>query len=104
MTLPPTDPEGFLKDHESWNPEVAQAIAAAESLELTDAHWEVIALVRTFYADYGLFPQNRVLVSKMREQLGAAKGSSIYLMKLFSGKPIRVLAKVAGLPKPPFCE
>ena len=102
--LPPLDKEGFLQDFRAWDHDVADQIARLEGITLSDDHWEVINLVRDFYERFGLFPQNRVLVSKMREQLGTAKGSSIHLMKLFTGKPARVLARTAGLPKPPNCD
>lgn len=104
MTLPALDKEGFLREYQAWNPEVAEQMAAREGVELCPDHWEVIELVRGYYQDFGLFPPNRVLVSRMREELGASKGSSIHLMKLFTGKPARVLARLSGLPKPPNCD
>ncbi|MCZ6459336.1 MAG: TusE/DsrC/DsvC family sulfur relay protein, partial [Gammaproteobacteria bacterium] len=36
-------------------------------------------------------------------QLGAEKGTSIYLLKLFPGSPAKLLAKIAGLPRPTNC-
>ena len=102
--LPDCDKEGFLCDLSNWNQAVAVDLAALEGIELTPAHWEVIELVRDFYATYKLFPANRVLIRRMKEQFHADKGSSIYLMKLFTGRPRRVLARVSGLPKPTHCD
>ena len=43
------DKEGFLRRLSDWQPDVAEQIAAAENLELTPAHWEVLQLLRDYY-------------------------------------------------------
>ncbi len=101
---PATDKEGFLRDRADWNAEVATTLAGHEGIALNDSHWEVVHLIRRYYETYRLFPPNRVLVKQIGLELGAEKGNSIYLMTLFSGKPARVLARIAGLPKPPNCD
>lgn len=103
MTLPARDREGFLIDLEAWDPAVAEALARQEGLELSPAHWELIELIRAFYREYEVSPAMRVLVKHVREQLGADKGDSIYLMTLFPGSPAKLLAKIAGLPRPTNC-
>jgi tRNA 2-thiouridine synthesizing protein E len=45
----------------------------------------------------------RPLVKQVREQLGEDKANSIYLMQLFPGSPAKLLAKIAGLPRPTNC-
>ena len=45
----------------------------------------------------------RPLVKYCRLNLGADKGSSIYLMSLFPGSPAKLGSKIAGLPKPENC-
>ena len=107
LTVPATpdvDKEGFLMRRDDWNPEVAQQLAGRDGISLTDDHWEVLHLVRDYYEKFRLFPANRVLVSKIRETCGEDKGNSIHLMKLFTGKPAKHIAKIAGLPKPPNCD
>lgn len=101
---PETDKEGFLRNTRDWNPAVAERLAKLDGVTLTEDHWEVIHLVREYYENYRLFPANRVLVTKIREVFGESKGNSIHLMKLFSGKPVKHIAKIAGLPKPPNCD
>jgi tRNA 2-thiouridine synthesizing protein E len=103
MSLPSVDKEGFLVDLDDWNPAVAEALARQAGLELSPAHWELITLIREFYRDYEVSPAMRVLVKHVREQLGPDKGDSIYLMTLFPGSPAKLLAKVAGLPRPTNC-
>ena len=98
-----TDKDGYLHDHTQWNEEVARAIAQAENLELTDAHWEVIYFVRDFYQEYNTSPAIRMLVKAMAEKLGADKGNSRYLQRLFPEGPAKQATKLAGLPKPAKC-
>ncbi len=103
MTSPALDKDGFLTNLDDWNEAVAQALAASESIELTDAHWEIINLLRRFYDEFQLSPAMRPLSRYIREHLGADKASSIYLMTLFPGSPAKLAAKIAGLPRPENC-
>lgn len=97
------DDEGFLKQLDHWSPEVASTIAARENILLTDAHWEIIRLLRDYYQHYEASPAMRPLVSYVRQQLGSEKGKSIYLLTLFPGSPAKIGSKIAGLPKPDNC-
>ena len=56
------DKEGFLRDLGDWTPAVAEEMAAREGLELTEAHWEIIGLLRDFYQRFEASPANRALV------------------------------------------
>jgi tRNA 2-thiouridine synthesizing protein E len=100
---PERDKEGYLVDLADWDSAVAAELAREEGIELTEAHWELIQLIRGFYAEYEVSPAMRVLVKHVREALGEDKGNSIYLMQLFPGSPAKLLAKVAGLPRPTNC-
>lgn len=97
------DREGFLRQLDQWSPDVARQIAAAEQLELTDGHWELVELLREYYREFDSSPAMRPLVKYCRLKLGADKGRSIYLMTLFPGSPAKIGSKIAGLPKPDNC-
>ncbi|EWG99160.1 TusE/DsrC/DsvC family sulfur relay protein [Halomonas sp. BC04] len=97
------DPEGYLVDLDDWTPAVARAMAAEEGLELTDEHWEVITVLRDFYARYEASPAMRPLVKAVGQSLGSEKGRSLHLMRLFPESPAKVAARLAGLPKPTNC-
>lgn len=101
---PAVDKEGFLRDFREWTPQAAENIAAAEGITLTDEHWCVIDAVRNYYDRYHLSPVTRVLVKITGEAIGEDKGRSIDVMRLFTGKPAKIAAKIAGLPKPPNCD
>ncbi|WP_404345853.1 TusE/DsrC/DsvC family sulfur relay protein [Vreelandella venusta] len=97
------DPEGYLVEQGDWNDEVAVLLAEDEGLSLTEHHWEVIRVVRDFYARYEMAPAMRPLVKATQQALGDEKGRSVYLMTLFPGSPPKRLARIAGLPKPTNC-
>ena len=97
------DKEGFLCSLDHWTPEIAHQIASSEGIELTDAHWEIIELLREFYRRFEASPANRALVKFVAQELGPDQGRSIYLMSLFPGSPAKIGSKVAGLPKPDNC-
>lgn len=97
------DKEGFLSNLNDWNREIAEQLAAAEGIELTDAHWQVIGLLREYYREFDSSPAMRALVKYVRLQLGAEQGKSSYLLSLFPGSPAKIGSKIAGLPKPDNC-
>jgi tRNA 2-thiouridine synthesizing protein E len=97
------DKEGFLRNLSDWNHGIAKNIAINEHINLSAAHWEIIDLLRTFYKQHQLSPASRALVSLVKRELGANKGKSAYLMKLFRGSPAKTANKIAGLPKPDNC-
>lgn len=98
-----TDAQGYLKNIDDWTPELAPIIAAGESIDLTDSHWEVIHFVRDFYQEYNTSPAIRMLVKAMGQKLGEDKGNSRYLYRLFPEGPAKQATKIAGLPKPAKC-
>jgi tRNA 2-thiouridine synthesizing protein E len=97
------DEEGFLQNLDQWTPTLAAEIARREALELTDAHWEILYLLRDYYQQFEASPAMRALVKYTRLQLGEEKGRSIYLLNLFPGSPAKLGSKIAGLPKPDNC-
>ena len=97
------DDEGFLRNLSAWTEPLAQTIAEREALALTDAHWELIYLIRRFYQEFDLSPAMRPLCKYASVHLGPEKSRSIYLLQLFPGSPAKLLAKIAGLPKPENC-
>lgn len=97
------DKEGFLRNLADWSPDVAEQVAQTEGLVLTEAHWEIVHLLRDYYAEYDSSPAMRALVKYCAIKLGEDKGKSIYLLSLFPGSPAKLGSKVAGLPKPDNC-
>ncbi|PHN20270.1 TusE/DsrC/DsvC family sulfur relay protein [Pseudomonas sp. ICMP 460] len=97
------DKDGYLVDLNDWSADVANALAAAEALELTANHWEILELLRGFYAEFQLSPATRPLIKYAAIKLGPEKGNSLHLNSLFNGTPAKLAAKLAGLPRPTNC-
>lgn len=99
----PIDDDGYLRNLQDWNEAVAVELARQEDIRLGPSHWEVLQLLRVFYTRHQVSPATRALINLVKRDLGAEKGRSIYLMKLFRGSPARIANKIAGLPKPDNC-
>lgn len=98
-----TDAQGYLMDSADWNETLALRLAEQESIQLTDAHWEVVRFVRAFYLEFNTSPAIRMLVKAMAQKYGEEKGNSRYLYRLFPKGPAKQATKIAGLPKPVKC-
>ncbi len=97
------DEEGYLKDINVWNKDLALLIAKSENIELKPEHWEVIDFLREYYDEYQIAPAIRVLVKEMKKKFGAEKGDQKYLYTLFPYGPAKQACKIGGLPKPTGC-
>lgn len=97
------DQDGYLLELDDWSPAVAEALAAREEIVLAAEHWEILDLLRRFYAEFQLSPATRPLIRYVAQQLGPEKGNSMHLNRLFHGTPAKLAAKLAGLPKPTNC-
>jgi tRNA 2-thiouridine synthesizing protein E len=97
------DEKGYLLDQAGWTPAVAETMAAADGLELSDDHWVIIALFQQYFEKYEVEPPMRALVRLAREALGDEKGNSRYLYRLFPDGPGLQACRYAGLPRPLSC-
>ena len=95
--------DGFLRNPQSWTPELATNVASELQITLTDDHWLVIHGVRQFYERTGRSLSMRPLVRVVRNEVAANLGSSIALAQLFGSKTTRHVAMISGLPKPSDC-
>jgi tRNA 2-thiouridine synthesizing protein E len=91
---------GFLVSADEWDKDVAAAIAAAEGIELTQDHWDVIEYLREAYFDHnGEQPNNRAILRAMQEKWPDRKVDNKTLFDLFPGNPSKQAGKIAGLPE-----
>jgi len=98
-----TDEEGYLADIREWEPEVAEFMARSDGIELTEAHWVVLNILRDYYNEYQSAPAIRVLNKTIGKKVGKEKGNSTYVYQLFPEGPAVQACKYAGLPKPTGC-
>ena len=91
---------GYLVSQEDWDKEVAQAIATADGLTLTQDHWDVIEYLRDAYFNHnGEQPNNRAILKAMQDQWPDRKVDNKTLFDLFPGNPSKQAGKIAGLPE-----
>ena len=95
--------DGHLVDYSGWNKLVGEELAKTEGITLTASHWEIIYLIQDFYKETDTVPESRPLSNLISTKLDKEKSRSVYLMALFGGTPAKVIAKIAGLPKPTNC-
>lgn len=90
--------KGYLVNIGDWNEDVAHALAATQSIELTDEHWDVIHYLRDEYLNNGgNQPMERVILKAMAAKWGR-KLKSKDLYSLFPGAPSKQGLLVSGLP------
>ena len=98
-----TTDAGFLVNRDDWDEQVAEALAVAVEIDLTDAHWEIIWFIRNYYKQYNHLPNTRLFTKAVRKKLGDLKGNTRYLYTLFPNGPLKVSCLIAGLPRPTSC-
>jgi tRNA 2-thiouridine synthesizing protein E len=98
-----TTEQGFLVNAADWNEKVAEQLAKANQIDLSEAHWEIIVFIRNYYDRFRHLPNTRLFVKAIAKELGEEKGNSRYLHRLFPDGPLKYACKLAGLPKPPNC-
>jgi tRNA 2-thiouridine synthesizing protein E len=97
------DERGYLRDPADWDEALALHLAAADGIALGEAHWEVLRFLRGYHAEYGLSPPMRLLVRELASRIGAERGSSRQIYRLFPDGPAKQAVRYAGLPRPLSC-
>ncbi len=92
-----TDDQGYLREPD-YSDDVVKVIAAAENIELTDAHWKVVAWLRDEYREHGHTPNFRNMLKGITAILPGCDSKGLY--DLFPLGPAKQGCKVAGLPQP----
>ncbi|MGB5351377.1 MAG: TusE/DsrC/DsvC family sulfur relay protein [Polyangiales bacterium] len=91
-----TDADGYLANRDDWSEELAKELAAQMGVELEDEHWKVLKTARAIEADSGSSPGLRKISKRSEIPIKA-------IYKLFPDGPAKLIAKIAGIPKPKSC-
>lgn len=91
-------PDGRLANLSDWTPEVAIALANTDGLHLTNAHWDIITLIRSYYFTYNISPINRLLKREIARNYGKERANDDYLFSLFPNGVSHQATKIAGVP------
>jgi len=90
---------GYLVEITDWNEDVAKAMAAADELELTEKHMDVINYLRDQHLNNGGNEPNERGIMKDMGKLWGSKPSSKDMYQMFPGMPSKQGRKIAGLPQ-----
>jgi TusE/DsrC/DsvC family sulfur relay protein len=91
-----TDAEGYLSNRDDWSEELAMELAKQFSVELSDEHWTVLNAARAIETESGSSPGLRKISKRSETPIKA-------IYKLFPDGPAKLIAKIAGIPKPKSC-
>ena len=95
----PTDERGYLLNTADWSEELAEAMAEAEGITLTEKHWDIINYLRDeYFNNNGNQPNTRTIIKAMSEKWGTkVKQKDVY--DLFPLDPSKQAGRIAGLPE-----
>jgi TusE/DsrC/DsvC family sulfur relay protein len=86
------DEQGYLVDAESWDEDVARAVAQNEGIDrLTDEMMDVIRFMRSYYRNYNSFPILNTVCKNVHQPQECVNEEFIDPLKAW---------KIAGLPDP----
>jgi len=88
--------DGFMTDPQEWTPDIAEALARAAGITLTDRHWKVIEFCRRDAAEQGTAPGLRRITA-----MAGIPTKELY--QLFPKGPGLLAARISGLTKPKSC-
>jgi tRNA 2-thiouridine synthesizing protein E len=94
-----TTASGYLADPADWSKELAIQVAAAEGIELTQRHWDLIDYLRDeFFNNNEHQPNTRHIIKAMSETWGEdVSQKDVYA--LFPLDPSKQAGRIAGLPE-----
>jgi dissimilatory sulfite reductase related protein len=87
--------EGFMINLSEWTREIGEAIAAEHNISLTPMHWQVIAYLQSE------FRKEVALTIRRIGKSGVVDIKQFY--QLFPPAPLKIAAKISGIPKPASC-
>lgn len=88
--------DGSLADPAQWTPDIAEAIAAASGVSLTEEHQRLIRFAREEWTRTGQSPN-------IRRMTTGAQITTKEIYTLFPKAPGRTISRIAGIPKPAGC-
>lgn len=96
--MPERDAEGYLVEPADWNEEIAKTLAAEESIQMNDDHWDVIRFMRSYHEEHQLAADARFVIKHLAERMG--KDAQKKLFELFPYGYVKQACKIAGMKRP----
>lgn len=96
MQLPERDGDGYLTNMNLWTPEIGQAMAKADGIEMTDEKWRQILKAREYFEEFSTVPPIRKFSKYM-------EADQKEMFRIWLTGPMKPITKYGGLPKPTGC-
>ena len=94
-----TNDNGYLLDTAAWSEGLAEVMAGADDIALSERHWDVINYLRDqYFNNNATQPNTRTIVKAMSDEWGE-KVSQKDLYDLFPLDPSKQGGRIAGLPE-----
>ncbi len=99
------DDEGYIQNADDWSKELAEFMAKADGVELTDDHWALIDFMKEYFAENGQAPSIRNVAKKVASvcNLPNVRAGNKHMYVLFPKGPALMLVRYAGMSKPTGC-
>ena len=97
-TIAATD-NGYLEDFADWSEELVAVMAAADSVEMTERHMDVVKYLRDEHLNNGGAEPNERGILKAMGKVWGEKVTSKVMYEMFPGTPSKQGRKWAGLPQ-----
>ena len=94
------DNEGYLQDPADWSEEIAESLARAEGIALTDEHWAVLRFMRRYYDEHAIPADARFAIRYLAEERGHGAGARKRLFELFPYGYVKQACRIAGMRRP----
>lgn len=94
------DNEGYLIDPADWSDEVAEALARAEHIVLTEDHWAVLRFMRQYYEEHAIPADARFAIRYLAEERGHGAHARKRLFELFPYGYVKQACRIAGMRRP----
>lgn len=94
------DEEGFLLNTHDWHPDLINAFAAEDELEMTAERREIVDYIRNYFEKNLSVPEARTLLKHLQTVWGKGKATRRYLYQLFPRGYGQQACKIAGMRKP----
>ena len=90
--------DGCLQSMGDWTPQLAEMMAAADGLVLTEQHWDVLNIMREYYSEYNTSPILKLLRKEVSKQYGKERATPEALGALFPQGTQSQASRLAGVP------
>ncbi len=86
---------------DEWDENIAGELAKEESIELNDAHWSVLNIMRDYYSEHRVAPDIRHVMKPLASDHGHDKKEVKKLIfSLFPYGYVKQACKIAGMKRP----